>query len=787
MVDKKKLRAQFAKDWKKYYNMDTLKQEQFHRKKCSKCGINFWTRDTSRIICGDSACIGKYEFIGNPPTKKALEYTDVWKRFAKTLGKLGYTEIPRYPVIARWRDDTWFTEASIYCFQPYVISGEVKPPANPLVIPQPSLRFNDIENVGITGSHYTCHTHMGQHAFVSPTKFRPDTYLKHIYIWLTEGLNIPKDEIIFHEDVWAGGGSFGPCMEYFVRGLELGNQVYQQFKETPTGSQRLPLSVLDMGAGLERKAWITQKTPTSYDVVFGPLVKKYSKKFGLKYDEKLFAKFAEYAGTLNINEITDVNKAWEAISKKINIKPEELKETLEPLSAFYSILDHTRALLFAIADGALPSNSGGGYNLRVILRRTLKFKEKFAWNFDIVEMMRDHANILKPMYPELIASIPDIERVIRIEEEKYKESRKQSLQALNNTLNKQKSVTNNDLIKLYDSQGILPEDVKTLAEERNIKINIPDNFYSQVASTHMHEIKKKNLNVKDLKLPPTKLLFYDDEYTKEFIAIVQKVMDRFVVLDKTLFYPTQGGQLCDLGYIQGIKVVNVEKWGPVIVHELEKKPNFKAKQKVIGKIDWERRYAMMKHHTATHVINGLARQMLGNHIWQAGSYVAPDKARLDITHYETLTFEQLQELERRANQIETDSLKVAKAFVDKDKAEKMYGFRLYQGGAIPGSSLRILNIEGLDVEACGGTHVNNTSEIGFIKILGIKKIQDGVVRLEYCAGKPAIEKIQQLERISRDACSIFGVTPEQMPKTCDRFFTEWKAQKKELKKIKIDK
>lgn len=315
-AEKEALRAQFQKDWKKYYNLDFFKKNDFVRKKCSSCGVNFWTQDSTRDVCNEAKCLGGYTFIGKSPAKAKLDYVDTWNKFSEIMTGLGYTEIKRYPTIARWRDDTWFTAASIYCFQPYVVSGEVPPPANPLIIPQPSLRFNDIDNVGVTNRHYSLHLQMGQHAFMPPEKFNPSEYLSDIYTWLIKGLKIPSKELTFHEDVWAGGGNAGPCIEHFSRGLELGNQVYMQFKHTSTGLKPLNICVLDMGAGLERCAWFTHGTPTSYEITFDPINNKYQKKIGLKYDKKLFSKFAPYSSLLNIDEVPDIEKSLGRCSKK---------------------------------------------------------------------------------------------------------------------------------------------------------------------------------------------------------------------------------------------------------------------------------------------------------------------------------------------------------------------------------------------------------------------------------------------------------------------------------------
>ena len=803
-IDKKALQAQFQKNWKKYYNLPFFKQEGFVRKKCKLCGINFWTKIKDKDICNDAKCLGGYTFIGDTPAKKAMDYQETWEEFSRIMKKQGYTEIPRYPVIARWRDDTWFTQASIYCFQPYVVSGEVEPPANPLIIPQPSLRFNDIDNVGVTSSHYTCHIHMGQHAFMAPSKFTPSEYLKHIYIWLTKGMGIPGKELTFHEDVWMGGGNAGPSLEFFSRGLELGNQVYMMFKVTGDKLKPLDINVLDMGAGLERAAWFTHGTPTSYEIAFDPVDNKIRKKIGLKYDKKILAKFSKYSGLLNIDEVRDIEKVWKDVAKKIGVSVDELKATILPVKAFYSVLDHSRTLLFAIADGALPSNAGGGYNLRFILRRALRFIEQFGWNITLKDLVNEHVRAftsarprrttdqkgeelleveLHPMFSGLASKLPDVVKVLEHEEKKYKESKQRTRAYLINYLKKNKSISAKDLIELYDSQGILPEDVQSAGA----KVKIPPDFYSKIAERHLDKKKEvyKVVSRADLKdIKPTYLMYRDAEQLKEFDAKVLKIVDnRYVILDETAFYPTSGGQLHDIGTINNKPVVNVEKWGPHIVHEVED-IDFKVGSFVVGKINWTRRVAMTRNHTAAHIINGVVRRILGDHIWQAGSEVRPEKGRLDITHFENLTKDQLKRIEMLSNQVVLSDLPVNKFTMPKDEAEKRYGFRLYQGGAIPGAELRIIETPGFDVSACGGTHVDKTSQIGFIKVLGSKKIQDGVVRISFCSGDCAIEEIQNQMNCLDEASKVFTVSPEQLPKTCKRFFDEWREQRKQIKKLR---
>ena len=231
---KKEFKAKASKEPEKYYATSVLKSEGFKRKQCTSCNIYFWTITNSEV-CGNPACSGGFSFIGNTPATKKLDYIGVWTEFSKLFKKWGYTPIKRYPVVARWRDDTDFVQASIYDFQPYVVSGEVEPPANPLVVPQICLRFNDIDNIGITGAHYCAFVMIGQHAFMKPKDWNQPKYFTDIHNWLKQGLGLRNEEITFHEDAWAGGGNFGPCMEYFSRGLELGNQVYMMFEQTPGG------------------------------------------------------------------------------------------------------------------------------------------------------------------------------------------------------------------------------------------------------------------------------------------------------------------------------------------------------------------------------------------------------------------------------------------------------------------------------------------------------------------------------------------------------------------------
>src|SRR3989338_795670 len=202
MPSDKEIKLEFRKkasqEPDEYYATAVLKEEGFIRKKCGSCQRFYWTVLPESKVCGDPACSGGFRFIDKSPAKKRLGYIEVWNEFASHFKKLGYTPIKRYPTAARWRDDTDFVQASIYDFQPYVVSGEVEPPANPLVVPQFCLRFNDIDNVGITGAHYTGFVMIGQHAFVPEKKWNQQKYFRDIHSWLKKGLGLPNKEITFH-------------------------------------------------------------------------------------------------------------------------------------------------------------------------------------------------------------------------------------------------------------------------------------------------------------------------------------------------------------------------------------------------------------------------------------------------------------------------------------------------------------------------------------------------------------------------------------------------------------
>ncbi len=779
-VDKNQLRKDFAKEWQKHYKLNILIEKGFKRQQCKKCSRNFWCMD-ERELCSDPGCVG-YQFIGNTPVKNKLSYIDTWKTVEKYFTKNGHGLVKSYPTVARWRDDLYFTIASISDFQPYVVNGELDPPYNPLVVPQHCIRFPDISNVGVSGRHHTSFVMIGQHAF--NTKKTGQFYWKEEAIQhdieCLKKLGIPQQELVFIEDVWAGGGNFGPSIEYFVRGLELGNCVFMQYEVTETGPRELKTKVIDMGAGLERFAWMTTGDPTGYDVVFGPVIKNLKKHTGIKIDEDLFLRYAKISGSLNEDEVGDIEKEKERVAKLLGVTKAELFKSLEPLQALYAICDHMVTLLSAVTDGMLPSNAGGGYNLRMITRRVFGFDREFGFNLDYGKILEDHAKHLEYIFPELKGGVQTTIDVIEEEKRKYQKTKENAQGKVSNLMRKGQKIEKEELLQLYKSHGIPPEFVLDEAKKHKVEVEMPGNFYSLVREKEKDEDGLEVIDVSEVK--KTEGYFYTEK--EEFPAKVVKIINNYLILDKTAFYPEGGGQVGDTGEIENQKVKNVTKEAGVVLHEVADIKKFKVGQTVHGRVDLKRRRIITRHHTCAHLLNAAARFVLGPHIWQGGSNKDEFKAHLDITHYRKITQEELNKIEAKVNEYIMQDLPINIRILPRNVAESKYGFKLYQGGAVPGKELRIVSIGDIDHEACGGTHhmLKTTGEIGSFVIVKRESIQDGLERITYKAGSRALEYMQEQRDLLRKTAEAMNVDPALVATTASSVFNELIEYKKNQKK-----
>lgn len=819
MFTKESLKKDFAKDWKRHYQVEIFREKGFMRKTCPKCGKNFWTVDADKIICGDPPC-ENYGFIGKPITKVKWDYIQTWKEFERFFKRNGHASIPRYPVIDRWRPDLFFTIASIQDFQRIDQGNMVwEYPADTLVVPQMCLRFHDIPNIGVTGRHFSSFIMSGQHAFGSYWK---DRCIQLNFDFLTKVMGIPEKELTYTEDIWTmpDFSGFGPCIETFSRGLELVNSVFTEFTKKGNSYVDLPLKVIDVGWGHERLAWFSNGTHTAYDVAFGPVIKWMKEKSGLKGSE-LFDRYSMLAGSLNFDEIKDSRRVREDLAKKLGVNVKELNEMIEPMQALYAIADHAKTLLFAITDGGIPSNVGGGYNLRVVLRRAVSFIKEFGFNFTMDEIAELHAKHLKPLFPELKEGLPTLSKILEAEKNRYEKTLERASQLIQKEARRGK-IGDETMIRLYTSNGITPELIEKVAKSESLDISIPEDFYSLLTAQHMAGKKEEDeeikVNVTGLK--KTETIFYDKPYQIEFRAKVLKAIKAkqgtWLVLDKTCFYPEGGGQAGDRGFLKHggkkIEITDTQKIGDVIIHKASSA--VKPGSIVEGELDWDRRYELMKMHTATHVLGGSARHVLGKHIWQAGAKKGMESSRIDFTHYQPFTKDETEKIEKAANEIVRKNLKVSTQFMPRSKAESKYGFVLYQGGASPGKTVRVVNVsEGFDAEACAGTHVQNTGEIEAIRIIRADRIQDGINRIEFTCGKKAnafekgqealfheaLEKIKTIEVLKdsaknvmaadvrkdmHSAGEIFSVEPGMLPKTIERFSREIRENQEEMNRLR---
>ncbi len=767
MISKKELREKFSKKFEKYYPIEFFEKHGFKRYKCKKCGSYFWSLK-ERETCADISCIEKYQFIGEKI--KEINYHEVWDEFKKFFESKGHKAINKYPVVCRWRNDLYFTIASIVDFQRYTEDKLVfEYPYDKLVVPQTCLRFNDIENVGITGRHFTSFQMNGQHAFGYPkTGYWKNECLEYIFEFLTKYL--PKEELVFKEDVWAmpDFSAFGPCIECFYKGLEIVNSVFIEFTYKDGRIKELDQKVIDVGWGHERLVWVLNGSLTSYEAVFGPIFKKY---MNFEYDKEFMKIFGKYCGILDVDD-ENYEENLNVLSKHLDLSLEEIKEKIGKFAAYCSILDHLRTFSYALSDYLFPSNVGGGYNIRLILRRVFYFNEKYEFNFDLLKLCKDICFFFKINFDEEIFS-----KILNLEYTKYKETIERGEREILNKIKKNPKFSLDELKVFYESKGISPEMILEIAERNNLKVILPENYYS----IFNRDVVKKQKE--EFKLDyETEILYYSDvfEFEAKILDTIEKNGKIYVVLDKSAFYPEMGGEKSDTGKIEEANVFNVIKIGKTILHEVDKKLEKGLKVRCV--VDKERRFRKNCNHTGVHILNGACKKILGKHVWQNGSEVDTVKARLDITHYELPTKEQIEKIEKLCNEIISQKINVVIEEIERKEAEKKYGFGIYQGGAVPLSNLRIIKIDDHDIEACGGNHVKNTEELQYLKIIGVEKIHDGVIRFTITTGKSCIELLSNAYEELKKVKSKYNV--EDLDKYISSLIEKNKELKKEIERLK---
>jgi alanyl-tRNA synthetase len=778
----------------------------FEVRSCHSCGSRFWAREEQNT-CGDAPC-APYAFIGAPVLRKR-ELNDLREFYLSFFERRGHVRISPYPVIARWREDVLLVNASIYDFQPLVTSGKIPPPANPLAISQPCIRLKDIDTVGKSGRHLTNFEMMAHHAFNSPDLqiYWKNETVKYCDTLLHE-LGADPAAVTYKETPWAGGGNAGISLEVLAGGLELATLVFMDLERSKRGLEikgeyyaRMKNSIVDTGYGLERMVWAGNGVPTIYDAIMPDVVNYLMEAAGLEHSledphySEILAQNARLASLLDVNayNLTALRKR---VAKTIGIGVGELLSIVEPVEALYAIVDHSRCLVFMLGDGIVPSNVKAGYLARLVIRKVLRSLEELNAPISLEKVIAKQIRALDS-FPKYAAKEDIIIDIIRNEAGRFASTVEKGKRKIANLAQRYRGqdfpVT--EIIKLYDSHGVPPEVVREVATEMGARVKLPNDFYSLVAATHERiEIAEEPPVEAAQGLPVTQRLFYDEPENMSFEAHVVGLLNDGLILDRTLFYPGGGGQPEDTGYITAqsgtkVRVRLARLRGQAIIHEVEDITPFSVGDRVIGEIDAERRQSLARHHTATHILLASIRAELGDHIWQEGAQKGEHSSRLDVSHYKKVTDDERKEIEIRANKAIMADTEVEQKWMDRNEAERKYGFNLYQGGVPLGTMVRIVKVrtddpDVTDVQACAGTHMTSTGKVGALLIKKTERIQDGIERFEFVAGLAAVENYEQLRARESKSSQTLRVPPEQVPATVSRIFEEWKQRGKENEELK---
>ena len=812
----------------------------YFRKQCTITELWFWTCDPNRETCGDTHQ-DEYTFIGKPLiagfAQRGKELKDSMREaFLSFFESSEHHRIEPYPVLARWRDDIHLTIASIADFQPHVTSGEVLPPANPLTISQPCIRLTDVDAVGRSGRHLTTFEMMAHHVFNRPDEgesyYWMEECVAYCHSMLTETFGIDAPEITYVENPWCGGGNAGAAVEVIVGGLELATLVFMNLEESSDGDielkgdryKEMPLQIIDTGYGLERFCWAAAGTPTIYEAIYPQTVQWLKEMSGFSTVAEqwpdldlnhLLGEMSRLNGIMNIEPGVDADELSALFigrlkDRNVSITKEQFIGITEPLSRIYAIPDHLHALCHMLGDGLVPSNAKAGYLARMLARRILRMRDDLGIEISLSEMIQHHLEVNMNGH-EMKQTKDGLITIMELEESRYKEVLRKGSNLIQQELrsidSSSEELPDALLFKLNDSHGLPPDMVINIAKNNGWnQLRLRTGFSAEMAERHAIMAKQAASStvqqeiVEDLpNLPSTIPLYYEDVQQRSFDASVLASLPLIegmgpenathgIVLAESCFYPEGGGQEGDYGSLSTDavtrNVLDTQKIGDLIVHLCD--GPLSIGDLVHGTIDWKRRKQLMDHHTAVHIVGGAARRILGPHIYQAGANKSVELARLDITHYRRLNREDLDAIEILANEVLGIVSRTEKTVLARHEADKKHGFDLYQGGAPKGNSIRVLRISDHDVQACGGTHHDEPGQIGSIRIIRSTAVQDGVERLHIVSGDAALQYARSQDSILREASETFGIANEDLPKTAERFFGEWKDQKKRIEQLEAE-
>ena len=700
-------------------------------------------------------------------------------------------------------------------------SGVEVPPSKRMSTCQKCIRTGDIENVGKTARHGTFFEMMGNFSFGD--YFKPEA-ITWAWEFITEHLNIPVEKLwvtVYLDDDQAhdfwekeigvpadrivrigkddnfweiGLGPCGPCSEiYFDRGekygcgspdckpgcdcdryLEFWNLVFTQFDRQEDGTYpELANKNIDTGMGLERMACIMQDVD-------------------------------------NIFEIDTIKYIIQGIEELANIKyGEDDKKDV----SVRIITDHMRAMSFLIADGVLPSNEGRGYVLRRLLRRAARHGKLLGIKEDFLYKLYDRVKeVSGEAYPELVEKESYVKKVIKIEEEKFNETLDQGVEILNGYIAELKEANETVLsgdkaFKLYDTYGFPLDLTEEILEEQGFGID-EEGFHKEMEEQRQRARadrgamedegwKEDPLSTLDESVASTfdgyKNLNVSGKVTAivkedEIVEMINEGEKAIIVLNETSFYAEGGGQAGDIGTLENedaiFEVVDTRKGANNTIKHIGfvKKGQIKVSDALESKVNKEVRMASARNHTATHLLHEALKEVLGDHVNQAGSLVTPERLRFDVTHFEPISKEELKAVEEKVNKAILDALEVNCEIMNINDAKEKGAMALF--GEKYGNEVRVVSMGDYSVELCGGTHLTNTSQVGLFKILSEGGVAAGVRRIEAITGHAVYEYLTNRDNMINEVCSALKTKEDNLVQRANHLVEENKALAKELHETK---
>ena len=745
------------------------------------------------------------------------ELREMFLRFFETKGHL---RLPSFSLIPQDDASLLLINSGMAPMKPY-FKGDKEPPRHRVCTCQKCIRTGDIENIGKTARHGTYFEMLGNFSFgdyfkheaiawswefltspdwvgLDPERLYPSVYEKDdeaFNIWRDE-IGIPESRITRlgkDDNFWEhGSGPCGPCSEiYFDRGEEYGcgkpdcapgcdcdrymevwNNVFSQFDNDGNGNYSdLIQKNIDTGMGLERLAVVCQGVDSLFDV----------------------------DTVMNItHKVSEITGAHYGDSHKTDV-------------SLRVITDHIRASVMMISDGILPSNEGRGYVLRRLLRRAarhgklLGVSEPFL--YQVVDMVV-HEN--ECQYPELREKQAYITRVIRNEEENFAKTIDAGMHIFSDLLAEHQAkgelvFSGADAFKLYDTYGFPIDLTREMVQEQDMTVD-EDAFQDLMEQQRVRARKAREALGDlawagvDLGLDPTPTQFTGYDHTVDQGTILAIVCDGEVcseidegkqgvlVLDCTPFYAEMGGQVADHGVIETdgalfqVTDVQKDKAGKFLHHGVMHSGHLQVEQTVTARIDTDRRKAIMRAHSATHLLQAALREVLGDHVHQAGSLVEPDRLRFDLTHFSAITPDELERVNEIVSDWILDGMDVTVSETSMAQAKASGATALFSEKY--GDVVRVVNMGGKSIELCGGTHVDNTAKIGPFRITGESSVASGVRRVEAITGKAYLREMEAVNRRMYAAAEVLHAKPADLIAKAKGFTAELKEARQSVERMK---